>query len=377
MAETPGILITVAAFVLVLGPLVFLHEYGHYIVGRWCGVKAETFSIGFGREILGWTDRRGTRWKIGWLQLGGYVQFAGDMSPASEPDAAWRSLPEAERRQTFPAQPVWKRAAIVAAGPVTNFLVAIIVIAGLGMVEGRPIAPPVAETVVAGSAAARAGIIPGDRIVAIDGTPIEQFADAQMAIFYRPGERIAMRMARDGAERDIVIVPDVQLETDRFGNSYRVGRIGVGQSRVEFVPIGLDQAPGYAVTRTGEILSLTVKTLGQVISGRRSVAELGGPLKIAKVSGEQVSLGVAAFFALVALISINLGFINLLPIPMLDGGHLMFYAIEAARRRPPSRRAQDWAFRGGFAFVVALMLLVTFNDLGSFGLWRALGAAGG
>ncbi len=377
MPDAPGLPLTLLAFVLVLGPLVFLHEYGHYWVGRWCGVKADAFSIGFGREIIGWTDKRGTRWKIGWLQLGGYVQFAGDMSPASQPDAAWRQLPPEEQARTFPAQPLWKRAAIVAAGPVTNFIVALLLIAGLGMAYGQPYSPPVVETIQPGSAAAEAGIMPGDRVVSVAGKPVDSFEDIQMGIFYRPGERVPLAIERGGRQQAIVIVPRVSVERDRFGNEYRIGIIGVGRAGAELAPVSLAQAPGYAIGRTGDILSLTMSTIGQVVSGRRSVKDFGGPLRIAKISGEQVTLGLFSFLSFVALMSINLGFINLLPIPMLDGGHLMFYAIEATLRRPPSRRVLDWAFGGGFAFVALVMVLFTFNDLHSFGWLDALAGLAG
>ncbi|NCP12078.1 MAG: RIP metalloprotease RseP [Sphingomonadales bacterium] len=377
MFDTPSLPLTALAFVLVLGPLVFLHEFGHYIVARWCGVKAETFSIGFGRELFGWTDRRGTRWKVGWLQLGGYVQFAGDMSPASNPDAAWRKLPPAERARTFPAQALWKRAAIVAAGPVVNFIVALALIAGLGIAYGKPYTPPVVESVMAGSAAAAAGLAPGDRFVSVEGRPVESFEDVQMAVFYRPGISIPIEVERDGTRRALAIVPRVSKQVDRFGNEYRIGLLGVVGTGPQLAPLSPIAAPGYAIARTGEILSLTGKTIGQVISGRRSIKEFGGPLRIAKISGEQVTLGLFAFLSLVALMSINLGFINLLPIPMLDGGHLMFYAIEAVRRKPPGPKALEWAFGGGFAFVVLVMLVFTFNDVDSFGWLDTLGRVSG
>jgi len=372
MLEAPGPLLTLIAFIAVLGPLVFVHEYGHYIVARWCGVKAETFSIGFGHELAGWTDRRGTRWKIGLLPLGGYVQFAGDMNPASAPDAEWRTLPPAERARAFPSKPVWQRAAIVFAGPAVNFLLALVLLSGLLVAHGEPFAPPVVDAILPGSAAAEAGLRSGDRMVAIDGNAVESFRDVQDQVFYRPGEPLALRVARGGRETDLRLTPRLRVERDRFGNEYRIGLLGVKGVEPEQRQVRWHQAPARAVAQTGEIITLTLKTLGQVITGRRSVNELGGPLRIAKISGEQVTLGISAFIGFVALMSINLGFINLLPIPMLDGGHLMFYAIEAIRRRPPSPRAQEWAFRGGFAFVAGLMLLVTFNDLGSFGLWDGL-----
>lgn len=372
MITSPGLLLTVLAFVLVIGPLVFLHEMGHYLAGRLFGVKVEAFSIGFGQEVFGVTDKRGTRWKFGWLPLGGYVRFAGDMNPASVPDADWLMLPPEERARTFPSKPVWQRAIIVAAGPVTNFLIALLILAGFAFAYGDSRTPTVAGNITANGAAAKAGLQPGDRIVALSGRTVETFGDMVRYIQIRAGERVTVDFVRGTTpmSRDAVI--GTELQRDRFGNEYRVGRLGIENSRPVVVPVSLIEAPGVAVRQTGEIVTMMVETLGQVISGRRSVKELGGPLSIAKVSGEQLSLGVQAFVFFIAMVSINLGFINLLPVPMLDGGHLLFYAIEAVRRKPVEPQVQEWAFRGGLAALLALMLLVTFNDLGSFGLWNNL-----
>lgn len=373
MLEAPGIPFTILAFLLVLGPLVFVHEYGHYIVGRWCGVKADTFSIGFGRKILGWTDRRGTEWKIGWLPLGGYVQFAGDRDAVSQPDANWDRLPPAERSHTFPAQPVWKRALIVAAGPVTNFLFAILILAGFAAFSGVPTSPPVAGTVLAGSAAEAAGIQPGDRIVSIDGREMDVFMDITMAVAHRPGEPMDVRIDRSGTEQVIRLTPRLVKEKDQFGKEFERALIGISPGKIVFQKVPLLEAPGVAMRQTGQIVRQTGEVLGQLLTGNRSIKDLSGPLKIAQVSGEAASMGIASLIFLAALISINLGFINLLPLPMLDGGHLLFYAYEAIRRRPAPAVAQEWAFRFGFAAVVTLMLVVTFNDLGSFGLWDRIG----
>ncbi len=372
MIETPGILLTILSFVLVIGPLVFVHEMGHYLAGRYFGIKADAFSIGFGREIAGFTDKRGTRWKFGWLPLGGYVKFAGDMNPASQPSSDWLALPAAERRQTFQAKSVWQRAIVVAAGPVINFVVAIVILGGFALAYGDIRMPPVVGAAMPGSPAAAAGLQAGDRVTALGGRSIETFDDMARFARIRAGERVRIDVTRNGQQisRDLVIATD--LQRDRFGNEFRVGRLGIAGSKPVIVPVGLLEAPVVAVKRTGEIVSMMVETLGQVITGRRSVKELGGPLSIAKVSGEQMSLGIEAYVFLIALVSINLGFINLLPVPMLDGGHLFFYAIEAVRRRPVGPEVQEWAFRGGLAAILALMLLVTFNDLGNFGLWKNL-----
>lgn len=369
MLEAPGIPFTVLAFLLVLGPLVFVHEYGHYIVGRWCGVKADTFSIGFGRKILGWTDKRGTEWKIGWLPLGGYVQFAGDRDAVSQPDAHWHDLPDDQRSHSFPAQPVWKRALIVVAGPATNFLFAILILAGFAWLNGTPTTPPIAGAVMAQSAADAAGIRAGDRIVAVDGRAMDVFMDIPMAVAHRPGEAMDVRIERDGMERTVRLTPRLIKEKDAFGNEFERGVIGIAAGDVEFQKVSLLEAPLVGLRQTGQIVRQTGEVLGQLLTGNRSVKDLSGPLKIAKISGEAASMGVLELISLIAMVSINLGFINLLPLPMLDGGHLLFYGYEAIRRRPAPPKAQEWAFRFGFAAVVTLMLVVTFNDLGSFGLW--------
>jgi len=372
LIETPGILLTILSFALVIGPLVFVHEMGHYLAGRFFGIKADAFAVGFGREIAGFTDSSGTRWKFGWLPLGGYVKFAGDMNPASQPSAEWLSLPAEERQRTFQSKPVWQRAIVVAAGPVVNFVVAILILAGFAFAYGDIRMPPVVGGTLPGSPAAAAGLQAGDRITAIGGRSVETFDDLARYARIRAGEHTQIDAVRgdQSVSRDVVI--GTELQRDRFGNEYRIGRLGIEGGKPVIIPVSLLEAPVVAVKRTGEIVSMMVETLGQVITGRRSVKELGGPLSIAKVSGEQMSLGLDAYVFLIALVSINLGFINLLPVPMLDGGHLFFYAIEAVRRRPVEPQVQEWAFRGGLAAILALMLLVTFNDLGNFGLWKNL-----
>ncbi len=372
MTENPGILLTLFAFLLTIGVLVFIHEMGHYLVGRWCGVKADTFAIGFGKELVGWNDKRGTRWKICALPLGGYVQFAGDMDPASTPGDDWLKLPPEERNQTFQSKSLLQRAAIVFAGPAINFLFAILILAGFALTFGESVTPPVVGTVAENSTADGIGLKEGDKIVSIDGDSIARFTDLSREISIIPDETVEIAFERDGTVISKEAKIGVRIEKDRFGNEYRIGLLGISPGSIERRDVPLWEAPIVATRQTGEIVDLIVTTLGQVISGRRSVTELGGPLKIAQVSGEQFVAGLSQFIFFVALISINLGFINLLPIPMLDGGHLMFYAIEAVRRKPANPMVQEWAFRSGFALVVMFMLVVTFNDLASFGLFRAI-----
>ena len=372
MTDNPGFFLTVIAFLLVIGPLVFVHELGHYLVGRWFGVHAETFSIGFGPEITAWHDRRGTRWRLAALPLGGYVKFAGDMNVASQTDPAWLELSAQERNRCFPAKPLYQRALIVAAGPLVNLLFAALILAGFATIYGENVTPPRIAEVVQGSAAARAGLKAGDAVRAVDGQAIEAFPDLRRIVVGRPGETVDVEVLRDGAPLVLPLEIGTQVERDRFGNEFRYGALGVRSVEPVVRPVSLIEAPVVGVRRTGELIQMMAEGLVQIVTGRRPLSELGGPLKIAQISGEQAVLGPEALISLIALVSINLGFINLLPIPMLDGGHLFFYGIEAIQRRPVSPRLQEIAYRSGLALLLGMMLLVTLNDLASFGLWRGL-----
>ena len=371
--NNPGFLFTVASFLLVIGPLIFVHELGHYFAGRWFGVKAEAFSIGFGREMFGWTDRRGTRWKVGWLPLGGYVRFKGDMNPASTPSDEWLALPAAERAETFQAKRLWQRFIIVLAGPLTNFLFAIVALMIVFGTIGYPTSAATVGGVVEGSPAASAGFRAGDTIVEVNGNRIDTFADLQSYVSLRPAQPMRFTVEREGGTVELEAVSAAEVARDQFGNEARMGRIGIMPGALGLSTLPLHRLPGAAIKTTVNTVDTMVVALGQVIVGDRSVKELGGPLKIAQVSGQQASLGWFYFFWLMIVVSINLGFINLLPIPLLDGGHLLFYAIEGVRRRPLNPEAQEWAFRTGLAVLLALMIFVTFNDLASFGLFTRLG----
>ncbi len=367
MSQSPGLLLTILAFALVIGPLIFLHELGHYFAGRWFGVKIDAFSIGFGNEVFGWTDKRGTRWKFSAMPLGGYVKFAGDLNPASVPDPAWLELPPEERARSLQARPVWQRAIIVAAGPVANFIVAVVILAGFAISYGDPSGPAIAGGIIPGSAAASAKLQVGDRVVAFDGQPVASFDDMIGYVAPRPDQDIRVAFVRDGAQQSVLLRSGSQTLTDVKGKPVRFGMIGIRRPTVSILA-----APIVGIRRTGEIVVMMVDGLGQIITGAQPVSQLGGPLRIAQVSGQQMEQGPSAMFYLIALISINLGFINLLPVPLLDGGHLFFYAIEAIRRKPVSPDVQEWAFRGGLAAILALMVTVTFNDLDAFGLWTTL-----
>ena len=372
MLSQPPIWLILIAFICALGPLVFIHEMGHYLVARWFGVGAETFSIGFGREMTGWTDKRGTRWKVGWLPLGGYVKFVGDEDAASTPGELSKLTPE-QLAVSFHHKPVWKRFLIVLAGPVANFLLAIAIFAAFFTVFGVPRTPPVAGAIAPGSAAEAAQLRPGDRILSIGGRETPTFGDLLNYTVLRPGEVVTVRFEREREVRDVVVKLGSEEEQDRFGQKFKRGMLGVSPGDAVYEKVSPLQLIPLA---TGHVVKLTrtmLDALWQIITGRRSIKELGGPLKIAQVAGQQATLGLLAFVSLVALLSINLGFINLLPVPMLDGGHLLFYGIEAVRRKPVGPQAQDWAFRGGLAFILALLVFTTVNDLGSFGLWERLG----
>jgi len=372
MFDQPPLWFILIAFLLAIGPLVFFHELGHYWVAGWFGVGAEQFSIGFGHEIAGWTDKRGTRWKVGWLPLGGYVRFVGDMNPASQPDTTTEVAPEL-RDISFHHKPWWQRFLIVLAGPVANFILAIAIFAAFFAVFGMPRTPALVGQVQPGSVAASINLQPGDRIESIAGQEVGSFEDMRRVVSLRPGEQVTITFDRSGQLHKVDARLGEQEVTDEFGQKFRIGMLGVlgGERVLENVPVlrVIPEATSYTFALTRSMIDGLV----QIVTGRRSTKDLGGPLKMAQIAGQQASLGAFAFIQLIALFSINLGFINLLPVPMLDGGHLVFYVAEGIRRRPVSERAQDWAFRGGLALLLALLLFTTVNDLASFGLFERLG----
>ena len=372
MFDQPPLWFILIAFLLAIGPLVFFHELGHYWVARMFGVGAEQFSIGFGREITGWTDKRGTRWKVGWLPLGGYVRFVGDMNPASQPEPAADLSPEI-LAVSLHLKPWWQRFLIVLAGPVANFLLAIAIFAVFFAVFGMPRTPALVGQVQPGSVAAAIDLRPGDRIESIAGQNVESFEDMRRVVSLRPDERVVVAFDRGCRRHEVEARLGAHEVTDEFGQKFRIGLLGVlgGERVLEDVPAIriIPEATSYTFVLTRSMID----GLGQIITGQRSTKDLGGPLKMAQIAGQQASLGAFAFIQLIALFSINLGFINLLPVPMLDGGHLVFYVAEGIRRRPVSERAQDWAFRGGLALLLALLLFTTVNDLASFGLFERLG----
>ncbi|HMI41566.1 MAG TPA: M50 family metallopeptidase [Sphingomicrobium sp.] len=372
MAAQPPIWLILIAFICAIGPLVFVHELGHYLVARWFGVGAEVFSIGFGREIFGWHDRRGTRWKVGWLPLGGYVRFVGDADVASTGSSKAEIAPEL-RGHVFNTRPVGQRFLIVLAGPMANFLMAILIFATFFATFGMPHSTNVVDHVMPGSPAQQAGIRAGDRIESIAGLETPTFEALRNVVMLRAGAVVTIRIER--GEQPLVLQSRIgsQVIRDEFGQAHRIGLLGIPPPKLTLErPTALELIPK-TVAFTFSMVRTMIDGIVQIVNGHISPKELGGPLKIAQIAGQQASLGLFDFVALLAMLSINLGFINLLPVPMLDGGHLAFYTIEAVRRRPVDERAQEWAFRGGLAALLALLVFVTFNDLSSFGLWERLG----
>ena len=438
-------------FILVLSLLVFVHEWGHYIVARMCGVKVETFSIGFGKEIFGWDDKKGTRWKVSMIPLGGYVKMFGDTDPASSGHTEGmkdgekiRPFTKAEREVAFFTKSVWKRSLIVFAGPAINFLFAILLLFGLYSVHGQPVTAPMASAVIAGSAADKAGFKPHDEILSIDGETINRFEDIRRVVMVALDTPLEFTVLRNEKEIVLKAIPTKQEITDRFGFTHSRGQLGIigpgdgiaiknitevagrkvstpdqirkgltrnmdrrtvirigdkeeegSQKYIIYASFELNEGlksadkesmeanalvlanrtgeflltPGVAnglkasVTETWRITTSTLKALGQMFTGTRSATELGGIIRIGAIAGDMAQAGFLALITFTALLSINLGLINLFPIPMLDGGHLVFYAIEALKGKPVSERTQEYAFRFGFMVLIGMMLFANLNDL--------------
>jgi regulator of sigma E protease len=358
----PDLFRSIAAFAVVLGVLVFFHELGHYLAARWRGVRVEAFSIGFGKAVTSWTDRHGTVWKLAWLPLGGYVKMHGQERPEDVTDAVRASWVPGE---TFHEKSVLSRAIIVAAGPAANFLLAMIVFSVMFIAVGKPYTLPVVGDVLPGSAASRAGLIVHDRIVSIGGEPVATFEDLQRIIMAHPAETMAMTIERDGTDRPVTVTTESHLSGGR-----QVGMLGVRGGSVAYEHVSVPDAIWGGVAQTWTITADTFSGLAQMIRGNRGTEELGGPLRIAQLSGQVAQLGIASLITFIAVLSVNLGLINLFPIPVLDGGHLLFYVAEAVRGRPLPPRAQEYGFRAGLAVIAGLFVFATWNDLTHLGLFR-------
>ncbi len=352
----PSLPRTLIAFAVVLGVLVFVHEMGHYLAARWRGVHVDAFAIGFGRPLLRRTDRHGTEWRVGWLPLGGYVKLHGLEGPEEadeETRAAWRP------GRTFHQKPVVDRAIVVAAGPAANYLLAVALFAGLAMTVGRPTGNTTVATVAEGSAAERDGVRVGDEILSLDGDRVARFEQVQRHVQPRPGKPIAMRVLRDGAERDLTVTPDSR----DGGPQGATGLLGIQGGAARLERLGLGPALAAGVSQTAEVTRQSLSSIGEILAGQRSARDLGGPIRIAEVSGEAASLGPAALVTLMALLSVSLGLLNLFPVPVLDGGHLVFYALEAVRGRPLPPKVLEYGYRAGFALLATLFVLVSWNDI--------------
>jgi regulator of sigma E protease len=363
-----GVLEQIVVFLAVLSVVVFFHELGHFLVGRWCGVRILVFSIGFGPELAGFNDRRGTRWKISAIPLGGYVKFFGDENVASASDGSQLATMDAkEKSESFIGQPVLKRSAIVVAGPFANFLLAIAIFAIVFMVYGKPTQTP--ETMTArvdlvqpDSPAAAAGFQPGDVVLSIDGQSVNNFADMQRIVSESAGVPLAISVERAGQK--VVLTATPKIEKDIFGN--RLGRLGIQGTTsgdTKFEPVSPPQAVWMGVQETWGVIDGTLRYLGGVIVGHKSPDQLSGPIGIARVVGKAATISFSLVVHITAVISVSIGLLNLFPIPLLDGGHLLFYGIEAVRGRPLSERAQEFGFRIGLAIVLMLMIFATFNDI--------------
>lgn len=365
-------------FLFVLTVVVFIHELGHFVVARWCGVKVQAFSIGFGREIWGFTDKKGTRWRFAWIPLGGYVKFVDDENAASVPaqDAIDRLSPE-DRAGAFQSKPLAQRAAVVAAGPIANFLLAIILFAAIFVFVGVSVTAPRVDEIVPGGAAEAAGFKAGDVILNIDGVPVESFNEMQRIVGANADNELTFTIDRGGTQLTLKATPGRRELTDRFGNKLRVGVIGIKRTTQpqdwEYRRYGPLDALWLGVKETQFIIVKTIGYLRDVILGREAADQFGGPIRIAEVSGQVASAGFVPLLNLTAVLSVSIGLINLFPIPLLDGGHLMFYLLEAIRRRPLSARAQDIGFRIGLTVVLMLMMYATFNDLPIVRRWIGLG----
>ena len=364
MAES-SLLITIAAFVFGFGLLVFIHEWGHYSVARLFGVKIDSFAVGMGPELVGWNDKEGVRWKLCAFPIGGYVRFAGDANEASAPSEELNSLSEEEKQDFFHFKPLYQRALVVLAGPVINLVTGMAVFAAYYMINGMQVAPATIGDVLENSPAAEAGLAAGDKIISINSYPIRRFSDIGEQIKLFPGSEVTVVIERETVRQVIPVTLGTRFLEDRFGNRYAIGVIGVYAPPSETVFPGPIEAVGEGLHATTVTIKSIFTTLGQMVMGVRSVREAGGPIRIGAMMGDAANQSIGSLILLLGLISINLGVINLLPIPMLDGGHLFFYIIEAVKGSPLNEKAQAAGFYAGAALMLTLMVLVTLNDLQS------------
>lgn len=362
------------AALFVLTVVVFFHELGHFLVARWCGVAVKVFSIGFGREIVGWHDRHGTRWRVAWIPLGGYVKFMDDENAASVPSRdALEKMSESERASSFHTKPLWQRAAVVVAGPVANFLLAIVVFTAMYIIFGQRITAATVDEIVAGSPAAKAGFEVGDVIKKIDGEAVASFNDVQRIVATRLDRDLSVVVDRKGRAATLTVRPELSEEKDAYGGVTRRTLIGIKRSAtpqmIEVNRVGPLAALQLGIADTAFIVKGTFSYIGDVIARRQKADQVGGIIRMAEFSGQAAKVGLDALVQLMAVISVSVGLINLFPIPLLDGGHLLFYAVEAVLGRPLGEKTQEIGFRIGLAVVLMLMAFATLNDLPILRKW--------
>jgi regulator of sigma E protease len=346
------------AFIAIFSALVFFHEMGHFLVARWFGIRVDAFSIGFGPVLWSRKDRNGIEWRLSGIPLGGYVKFFGDATGASNQSPELNEMSEADRRDCFHFRPLRQRALVVAAGPIANFLLAFVIFAVMFMAVGQSYTAPVVDGVVAGMPAEKAGFRPNDRILKVGSTPVKSFEEFTSHVAMSPGKELVFTVLR--GESTILISATPMLKIER---SMKLGKLGIRSERREVIKRGPLEAMRYSAIEVGNSSVMILRVVGEMIGGERSVKDLGGPLKIAEISGEVAQVSLLGLITMTAALSVNLGLINLFPIPMLDGGHLLYYAFEAVRGRPLGERIQEYGFRVGMALVLLLMVVVTWNDL--------------
>lgn len=358
------------SFIIIISVIVFIHEFGHYIVAKWCGVKVEAFSIGFGKEIFGWNDKSGTRWKISILPFGGYVKMFGDAGAASTADKdKLDEMSDEEKAQSFHCKPLWQKALVVAAGPAANFILTIAVFTFFIYTSGLTSSEPLVGEIIPDTPAQEAGLQPGDRILSVDGEPVEKFSDISTKISLNVGDSVALEILRGEEPLKLSITPMLYDDTDALGNAIKRPLIGFKSPELTHETMSFPAAIGEAANRTYEICMLTLTSIKQIVVGDRSATELKGPLGIAQLSGQVTQSGdtfdenMRMILWFIAMLSANLGLINLLPIPLLDGGHLLYYAVEGASGRPLAEKVQEYGFRIGFAMIMMLMAFTIYNDV--------------
>ena len=352
------------AFALLITVVVFIHELGHYSVGRWCGIGVETFSIGMGKQIWGKTDKYGTLWRVAILPIGGYVKFYGDEDPSGKKSEVSENIKD---HMNFHNKSVWKKIATTAAGPLFNFILAIFIFSIIFFFRGESLVQPYVGQIVDESPAYNSGLEAGDEIIYADTKEILYFNDLRDYVLENPENEIELTVIRDGVEKKIFLTPEVISSKDRFGNDYSSARIGVIGSQnpehIELKKYGLITSIYRGTYETYNLSAKILSYLGKLIAGRESIDQMGGPIKIIQISGEISNYGIIPLLALIAAISVNLGIINLLPIPVLDGGHLLYYSFEVLRGKPLSQKTQEVGMQIGMSLLIALMIFVTFLDI--------------